>query len=207
MRVLLLVLFLAGCADAPPFRTFPGPQVAVVARGLHADIGVPAARLPQLGAGAEWLIVGFGDRDYYLSPSGKFSGALAALWPGPGALLVTALNTRPEEAFGKDKVVYLPMSQEQSERIAAYLWNSFSLRDGKPVRLGDGPYPGSAYYKSDRIYALFDNCNRWVADGLVEGGVPIDPQGIIFAGQVMGRLSGRGEPFRPSTRPSNPAAR
>jgi len=201
------VFFLAGCADAPPFQTFPGPQVAVVARGLHADIGLPAAQLPQLGGGAEWLIVGFGDRDYYLSPSGKFSGALAALWPGPGALLVTALKTRPEEAFGKDKVAYLPMSREQSERISAYVWNSFSLRDGKPVRLGEGPYPGSAYYKSDRIYNLFDNCNRWVADGLVEGGMPIDPRGIIFAAQLMRRLSDREAAFRPSTQLSNPTAR
>jgi len=197
ISLLLLILSLSGCADKPPALTresSAGPQVAVIERGLHADLALPvdriqgAAGLAQLSPQARYLVIGFGDRDYYLSPSGKLVGVFAAFWPGPGALLVTALKTAPEEAFAEDDVIEVPMNQAGFDRIALYVWNSFRLEDGVPRALGEGPYPGSAFYATDRIYGLFDNCNSWVAAGLAEGGVQIDPEGIFLARQIMNRL-------------------
>ena len=197
--LLFFTLSLMGCAETPPApKSFAGPHVAVIERGLHADIGLPVAylegegaRLAQLSPQARYLVVGFGDRDYYLSPSGKLLGVLAALWPGPGAILVTALKSTPGEAFGEDNIIELPLSQAEFDRVALYVWNSLRLRDGMPVLLGEGPYPGSAFYATDRIYDLLDNCNSWVAAGLAEGGVRIDPHGILIARQVMSRLRNR----------------
>ncbi len=185
---------LSGCGTPPP-SALPtaGASVTVIERGWHTDVGLaadqlagPLARLREAYPGARFLVFGFGDRAFYMSRQETLGETLAALFPGPGVVLLTALGASPQDAFDAGQVVTLWLPQPDLDRIAAFIWQTLDKRDdGSLVRLGDGPYAGSAFYASRRTYDAFDNCNSWTALALHSGGLPIDPDGVLFAGQVM----------------------
>jgi uncharacterized protein (TIGR02117 family) len=185
---------LAACAAVPPALP-PGPRpvrIAVADRGWHTELCVaapaPADPLAALAAGfpgARFLCLGFGERQYLLSPDPGLGEMLSALLPSRAALLVTALSAPPAEAFGAANVVELGITTEGAARLGAFLWRSLeTTRTGAPVRLRDGPYPGSAYFAATGTYDAFTTCNTWTADGLRAAGLPVGGL-VIFAGQVM----------------------
>ncbi len=167
--------------------------VRLVARGWHTDVGLPADRLPApLLAlaldfpGAGHFLFGFGERAYWTRPDPGSMDALAALVPGPGVVLVTALRVPPEAAFAAEDVVLLPVAEGGLDRLAAHL--AAELREGDKVRrLADGPYPGSHFYATSRRYSAAYTCNTWTADALEVAGTGVSASGVLFAGQLMGR--------------------
>ncbi|HUC65020.1 MAG TPA: DUF2459 domain-containing protein [Stellaceae bacterium] len=173
-----------------------GTYVSIVDRGWHTDIVLPAA--PQSGPlvrvadafpGAHFLVFGFGDREYYMSRQESVMQTMRAMFPGPGVILVTALKQPPADAFGAERVVTLRISCDEFSNIRAFVAHSLATRtDDRPQPLAEGPYPGSEFYASEEIYDLFHNCNRWTAEGLHEAGLPVNPESVIFAGQVMGQV-------------------
>jgi len=203
--VFLAAAGLGGCASAPvageraeppPLPSAGGTVLTVIDRGWHTDIALPVdafsgpiATLGQAFPGARVLVFGFGDRAYYMAPGAPFLAMLAALFPSPGVILVTALDTSPAEAFGSDHVVPLVLSPEQRQAITGTLWRSLDEQaDGSIRRLGDGPYPGSGFYASGDIYDAFHNCNRWTLSTLRRGGLPADPDGVVSAAEVMAQV-------------------
>ncbi len=189
--VLLACLAVTGCATAKPAPG--GATVYVVARGWHTDIGLPAAPvtgpLAVLRArfpGVRTLLFGFGDRAYLTSGKHDTATALRALLPGPGAMLITALRTTPDQAFGASNVVTLSPSQDGADRLARFIWNSLdhSGTDGLSS-IGDGPYPGSLFLTASTLYSGLFTCNTWTARGLHAAGLPILWPGVLFASQVM----------------------
>lgn len=199
--VALMTAVLGGCAGTPPpVDAVPAAAppagaaaVAIVDRGWHTDIALPAAALsrPIAGVarafpGARYLVFGFGDRVFYMSREETFGQTVAAMFPGPGVILVTGLRASPAEAFGADHVVTLGVTCAELAAITGYLQRALATPpDGLPQRLDDGPYPGSVFYASSESYDLFHDCNRWTLAALGSGGLPAHPAGVIFAGQVM----------------------
>jgi hypothetical protein len=113
---------------------------------------------------------------------------LIAALPGPGALLVTGLRTPPAEAFPPVDVVAVPLSDAGLRRVTGFLWRAFETDgNGRPLPLGDGPYPGSLFYASSVTYALTHTCNTWTAEALQIGGTPTLAAGVLLASQVMAR--------------------
>jgi hypothetical protein len=112
---------------------------------------------------------------------------LKALLPSRSAVLLTALKAGPAAAFGPHNVVALHVSPAGLAAIEDGIWREFELSgSGDPVRLAEGPYPGSDFYAAvDTYYGLF-TCNTWTAETLHAGGLPIPVTGVLFSGQVMG---------------------
>lgn len=202
MKRLLLCLLLAivgGCATRIPLLQSAAPRVAtvyVIDRGWHTDVGLAVSDVyPPLAVvagefpGARYLLFGFGDRAYLLSPHHTVVGDIAALFPGPSAILVTALREPPAVAFGTTQAAALPVTATGIERLNAFLWNQFS-RNGRdtPIRLADGPYPGSLYYASPTTYDALFTCNSWAADALRSAGVPVSGSGVVLASQLMDQV-------------------
>ena len=170
--------------------------VAVVFRGWHTDLALAS---DQLGGparaillrdfpGARYLVFGFGERAYYLNRQPGLGDMLLALLPSPGAVLVTALNTTPEKAFGAENVVELRTTQTGVDKIAGFVSATLEADNtGQPRRIADGPYPGSLFYATRLTYDLLYTCNSWTAEALAQGGLPITPTGVLFASQVMER--------------------
>jgi len=172
----------------------PGDAVIyVIGRGWHTDIGLPTeeiaeplAALERPFPGVRFLTFGFGDREFLLQRNRSSFAMLAALLPGRGALLVTALSATPEAAFGPLQVVALHVSRGDLASLQARLWREFELSPSATlIPLAEGPYPGSLFYAASATYSGLYTCNTWTADVARAGGLPIPAAGVLFAGQVM----------------------
>jgi Protein of unknown function (DUF2459) len=167
--------------------------ITVIARGWHTDIGLPVdgirgplAVLEHDYPGVQFLVFGFGERDYLMARDDSSGKMLGALFPSKSAILMTALRARPTEAFADQHVVALRLTQAQLDMLAAMIWQELGKSaEGLPVRLADGPYDGSAYYASMETYDAFHTCNTWTALLLHGAGFPVNARGVLFANQVM----------------------
>lgn len=197
--VAVLAGWLAGCSAMPPDPAVPTGQatIHVVGRGWHTDIGLPVdevtgplTSLQHDFPGVRFMVFGFGERDYYMAHGEGSGEMLAALLPSKSAILLTALRAPPAEAFADQQVVTLHLPQAGVDRIATRLWQGLEkTADGSAVRLADGPYAGSVFYAANETYDAFHTCNTWTARMLRDGGMPVDPSGVLFAGQVMQQVA------------------
>ncbi len=186
---------LPACTATAPL---PAPSadavVYVIGRGWHTDIGLPVEEisgplqaLERPFPGVRVLTFGFGDRRFLLTGGRSALAMLSALLPGQGALLITALRTDPEPAFGATHVVRLHIGGTDFDRLRQRLWGEFEQGANKqPILLRDGPYPGSLFYAASATYSGLYTCNTWTADVARAGGLPMPATGVLFAGQVMG---------------------
>ncbi len=183
---------LAGCATRPAAALPVETTIDVVERGWHTDICIRSddadAQLLRLADGYEgsrFLCFGFGDRHYLLSRERGPSTLLSALLPGDGAILLTILRDTPAAAFGADNVVRLAIDHDGREHLRAFLNRAVQTdAQGRPLRLGDGPYPGGLYFGAAARYNGFYTCNTWTADALRAAGIPLS-RPILFADGVM----------------------
>lgn len=203
---LWLALLATACStvtSAPDPPALPRNAVVyLIRRDWHTEIGLraedadgPLASIRDRFPGVRTLLVGFGDRDYLADRRPGFGAMVIAAFPGPGALLVSGLRTTPEAAFGADEVVPMRVTDPGLRRLSAFVSNSFA-RDpaGRPLPLGDGPYPGSLFFASGETYALTHTCNTWTAEALQEGGTDVRAAGVLLAVQVMDQARAAMEP-------------
>lgn len=178
----------ADVADAAGGDTAKPVVIYVVRRGWHMDIGFAAGDLqPPLHAvvgqfpGVRYVFFGFGDQRYLLAKDRNAPVSLAALWPGRGMILATALASSPQDAFGGAHVIALSVTQEQARDTQAFVWHS--LENGiQPY--ATGPYEGSSFFAATPRYSAFHTCNTWAAESLRAAALPIHSTGVIFAGQL-----------------------
>jgi uncharacterized protein (TIGR02117 family) len=185
----------SACTAIAPSPGSPADAlVYVIGRGWHTDIGLPVqeisgplAALEQPFPGVRVLTFGFGDRRFLLTRDRSPLAMLSALLPGRAALLITALRTDPEPAFGSAHVVRLHVSTDGLSRLRERLWQEFEhAAKDQPMMLADGPYPGSLFYAASATYSGLYTCNTWTADVARAGGLAMPATGVLFAGQVMG---------------------
>jgi len=192
----LIAAPLCGCVPAPQSHAPPitgDAVIYVIGRGWHTDIGLPVeevtgplADLEHDYPGIRFMVFGFGERNYLMARSVGPVEMFTALLPSKSAILMTALRAPPTEAFADEQAVTLRVTQQQLDRLAELIWRSLERTAGGAAhRLADGPYPGSVFYASNETYDAFYTCNTWTARVLRDGGLPIDPRGVLFAGQVM----------------------
>ena len=189
-----LLALTVGCAIVPPASPGPpGAPVVVAERGWHTDLCVPApataddalAPLAAGFAGARFLCFGFGERQYLLSGHHGWLEKLSALLPSRAVVLMTALAAPPDAAFGAGNVVSLKLSRTGAASLRDFLRRAvLSDAAGRPLRLRDGPYPGSVFFAAAGTYDAIDTCNTWTAAGLRAAGLPVGGP-VVFAGQVM----------------------
>jgi hypothetical protein len=191
----VLALTLAACAATPaamPPRGAVAATITVVERGWHTDIclrdedaGPWVADLARGFDGARYLCFGFGERRYLVTHDHGVFEMIAALFPSQAALLMTVLKSPPAMAFGPGNVVDLGIDRAGLTGLRAFLRDAVEIdRTAEPVRLGDGPYPGSVFFAATGTYELRDTCNTWTASALNAAGLPVDDS-VVFAGGVM----------------------
>jgi uncharacterized protein (TIGR02117 family) len=190
----VLALLVTACSNPVPPAASGDAIVYVIQRDWHTDIGLPVdeiagplTALKESLPGVRFLTFGFGERQFLISREVNVAAMLAALLPSQSALLMTALSATPERAFGSRNVVVLRLSRAGLDRIEAAIWHEFEQSPaGEPIRLADGPYPGSVFYAARDTYDVLFTCNTWSAETLREGGLAVPAAGILFSGQVMG---------------------
>jgi len=188
----------AATASAEPAAGYGMPEYAtlyLVRRGWHIDVGFEAADIEApLGsvvtafAGVQYLFFGFGDRRYLLSKHRQGPVLLEALWPGAGLILVTALKSAPDAAFGHAHVIALRVRREQLRGAQDLVRRSIDPPEGPFRPYAPGPYEGSAYYSARDRYSAAYTCNTWAAQVLTAGDLPVHSHGVVFAGQLWRQI-------------------
>jgi len=180
-----LVLFPANAGQA---RQASAVDAYVIAYGAHTDLVFPvitaamdwtgyfpAADFAKIPSNADYIAIGWGDREFYLNtPEWKdltlprAAGALAGMH---GTLLhVTYLR----KADFLEYAHVLPLSAEQYAMLAAYVTASAPHPGGRMLAVPGKSYtPQDAFYEANGSYNMFKTCNTWVGTGLLQAGVPV----------------------------------
>jgi uncharacterized protein (TIGR02117 family) len=200
MRLVLVLLLLAGCAAPPPRPADPPEPASVTAFVLlhewHTEISVPTApltggltRFRSVFPDAAYLSFGFGERLYFQREHNDAFDAVSAIMPGPGTVLTTALEGPPSKVYHDVEMVELHLTQAELDRLSDFLWDSFEKTpDGALHKLGDGKFPGYVFYGATPTYSGFYTCNTWTAEALDKAGLQVGAPGVLFADQVMDRV-------------------
>ena len=198
-----IVVFVCACAE-PQNASSPSSSSAVaiylVAHERHTGLILPRADIP---AGlwpesrdfpqANYLEVGWGERDYYQGRDRGLRGTLkAALWPTPSVLHVVGVRGPVARYFRTSEVIKLMLTRDGFERLVRYVHNAHE-RTGAADALGPGLYGNSRFYPAWESFHLFRNCNVWTARGLRTAGLPIHDS--ITRQGIMSQARAIGEPF------------
>jgi len=171
---------------------------------------VPADVWPERDdfSGAEYLEVGWGDRDFYRAPRGSlWLGLKAAFWANDSVLHVAAFSAPPAVYFAGREVAEIGLSVRGFRALAAFIADGHARTgEGRAIPLGPGKYGYSRFYLGRERYVL-TTCNVWTARALRAGGFPITPFWAITAANVIFQVeSGLGVARRAAGDPSAPRA-
>lgn len=208
LAVLLLIsaTLTEGCAVQsgpvfPPKEDTPTTTVLLVSHGWHAGIVLQQPdikeqswpRLPVF-TDAQYLEIGWGDREYYTaSDPGPGAAVKAALLPTSGVLHIVGFHVPPAVFFPFSEIIAIELSQTGFNRMIAHITKSFNRDDGgRVIPLGKGLYGTSRFYASRETYSLCKTCNTWTAATLQAGGCPIDSSytvdGLMQQARALGTV-------------------
>jgi uncharacterized protein (TIGR02117 family) len=205
-RVILLssLLLVSACSTKPHVVkqtaiSVPAPkEIYIVSHGWHTGFVVPASTiqslLPQLRdrfPDTPYMEFGWGDKSYYQAEEATSGLTMRAIfWPTESVMHAVAVPDKPEIHFADDEAEALCLDNEQYALLISFIEHSFYQdSDGNMVKLKDGSYGDSQFYKGEGDYYLMNTCNTWTAKGLKSAGLSISPTFKITAGSIMGYLS------------------
>jgi uncharacterized protein (TIGR02117 family) len=202
-RIRIWILFLAASCSActapvggvpTPSESAPRKTIYLVNQGWHAGIVLRRADIfdsdwPVLGdfPDAQYLEVGWGDMDFYLTPNPHWGITLkAALWPTASALHIAGFNGPVLVYFPYSEIIRIELSSAGFKHLLHTIAASFALDEaGNTTSLGTGLYGNSRFYLSRETYHLFNTCNVWTARALRVAGLSITPLRAITAEGLM----------------------
>jgi len=178
MRVCILCLVLCGCAAAPVARMPGAPaevSVFLVPQGGHTGLAVRVAEIPaplvpekRHFPGADWLEFGWGDRDFYMTPSaGPWLSFKAAFLPSRSVVHVAGVRGEISDFFPGAAIVEIPLSRYALEGLLRYVHDAFERAGEAAEPLGRGFYPGR------ETFHLLRTCNVWTAGALRAASLPV----------------------------------
>jgi uncharacterized protein (TIGR02117 family) len=200
-----LLFAIGACATAPagPLPRHDGPTVAIwlVTQAAHTGIAVRRADVP---AGlwpesrdfpqADYLEVGWGERNYYMAHDpGLWAALRAALGSNPSVVHVAGIRGPLPGSFPASEIVELPLTTAGFDRLIRYIHDAYD-RSGAPVvaPLGPGLYGDSRFYPGRETFNLLRTCNVWTAQGLHGAGLPVGDaitlEGLMSQVRTMGKL-------------------
>lgn len=203
----LVPLALGACAAPPPNPAPPldgGPRVAIylVAHDKHSGIAVRRADIP---AGlwpesrdfprAEYLEVGWGDRDYYYGRNQGLWDALRAAFGSnnPSVLHVAGVRGPLAESFPASEIIEVRVTRDGFDRLLRYIHDEYDRAGASAAApLGPGLYGDSRFYPARQTFNLSRTCNVWTARGLRDAGLPIEDsitmEGVMSQARAIGTV-------------------
>jgi len=192
MRLLLALLLCLLAAPAAADRT-----VLAVNIGWHVGLAfaiedLDPATFPEVAdfPDARWIEVGWGDAEFYRNPDPGLGAMLEAAFASKAAVLhLVAMPAEPARYLPQAEVVTIRLDDVRFTRLVAHIAGQVD-RGGRPraAALGPGLYPVSRFYPAFGRFSLDRTCNTWTAQALAAAGVPIDPEGVVRASELMRRI-------------------
>lgn len=173
-------------ANAGPAREPPEVEAWVLSNGVHTDLVLPIrsaaidwrqrfppADFQAVPADAEFVAIGWGDREFYLhTPTWAdltARRAVGALMGGNRALLHVSYLQRAQLRRGAYR---LPLSAAQYASLVDHV--RAALPSGRAIPIAGAHYDAQdAFYEAEGGYNLFETCNTWTGRGLRRAGVTV----------------------------------
>ena len=197
--IVLMLALLVACASPPKDLFPPGPNepfksIYLVSHGWHAGIVVNRADIPP-GTWlqhndfpeAEYLEVGWGDKDYYMTPEPHLGITLkAGLLPSASVLHIVGFSGPVTRYFPYSEVIRVELSEPGLKQLCTYIENSYARDEvGLSQSLGPALYGDGRFYLSQETYHAFNTCNVWTARALRYAGCPITPAATLSVDSLM----------------------
>ena len=203
----LTSLLLWACASVPGDLFPPDPgeptrTIYLVRHGWHAGIVVKRADIPpgvwpqhKEFPDAKYLESGWGDKDYYMTPSPHLGMTLkAGLLPTASVLHIVGFSGSVAGYFPQSEVLRVDLSEAGFQRLCSYLERSYALDEaGRSQALGPSLYGAGRFYLSRERYHAFNTCNVWTARGLREAGLPMTPAVNLTVDTLIANVKKYGE--------------
>ncbi len=163
-----------------------GVTIFVNTNGVHTGIGmplhneimdwrpyVPAEHL-RVPARGNYIIVGYGHRDFYLNTPSWAELSLATAFnaaTGLGRTLVHVDHVQDPRESGEQKAITL--TADEYRRLVDYIRPRFRLdAEGRTIPVpGRGYYTNDAFYEANGGYSAIMTCNEWTGRALRAAGV------------------------------------
>lgn len=196
LAVLVLALMLAACAGAPRRADLPAEPtphtIHLVQFGWHTalmlDSRAALSRSAKLGVDfhddSRYLLVGWGDGEYFVSEHAPWSKAVKALVASDyPALQVGARDTNPPLGAQARDTVTLAITERGYDQLVDYIDHSIAASaDGKLIYLGKPEESPDRFYRATGNYSMFNNCNSWVVGALRAAGLPVSSFNLTARG-------------------------
>lgn len=201
VALFFLILFVSACSSMPyVVEPIPGDStkldgdIFVVSHGWHTGLVIPAtliqSRIPELKNrfnDIPYIEFGWGDKGFYQSKEITTGLTISAIfWPTESVIHAVAVPEKADNYFSSSQVEKICLTGSEYSSLVRFIENSFFKNEkGKIVKLKDGIYGDSQFYKSVGDYYLMNTCNKWTAKALKSGGMDISTTFKLTAGSVM----------------------
>lgn len=195
LALLVFALILAGCAGVPRRADLPAEAtphtVYLVQFGWHTALLLDGSSTLAMSAklsadfrDTPYLMVGWGDGEYFVSEHAPWSKAVKALVASDyPALQVGGRSTNPPLGAQAHDVVALAITERGFQQLVSYIDRSIaSDADGKLIYLGKPAEHPDRFYRATGNYSVFNNCNSWISDALRTAGLPISSFNLTARG-------------------------
>ncbi|GAB2851551.1 DUF2459 domain-containing protein [Pseudoduganella ginsengisoli] len=185
LAILAFIVLLPGCSnlqDRALAAAEPAPHhIYLIQNDWHTalllDGDAIAARSVKLGRdfhGHRYLVVGWGDGQYFVEDSPGWKQAVKAMVASDfPALQVFGAADNPPTNVAQATSIVLAVTERGYQQLAAYIDRTIAAdADGKPIYLGQPKANLNLYYQATGNYSLFNNCNSWVVGALQAAGLP-----------------------------------
>lgn len=185
-------------------------DIYVVSHGWHTGLVVPAkliqSRIPELKhrfKNIPYIEFGWGDKGFYQSKEITTRLILRAVfWPTESVIHAVAVPQKADQYFPNSHVEKICLNNIEYSTLIQFIQNSFFRnKDNKIVKLKQGIYGDSQFYKAVGDFHLMNTCNKWTAKGLKSAGMDISTTFKLSAGSVMDFLSKNSQLLKNGTCP------
>jgi uncharacterized protein (TIGR02117 family) len=202
--IAICLIFVSACSTKPhivkhtDIKVTSNKEIYIVSHGWHTGFVVPAEailkQLPQLKdrfKNTPYIEFGWGDRDFYQAQEITSGLTIQAIfWPTESVIHAVAIPERADIYFPNSDVEVICLKTDQYSLLISFIENSFYKdKNNKIIKLKNGTYGNSQFYKGEGDYYLMNTCNKWTAKGLKSVGLDISTTFKLSADSIMDYVS------------------
>lgn len=200
-----MIVVSAGCSAKPYVMPSSGhfsggsAKIYVVSHGWHTGLVVPAEDIyryvPELRerfGNTLQIEFGWGDKGFYQAKEITSGLTMRAIfWPTESVMHTVSVPEDVHEYFPYSIVEKICLNEQELSRLMMFISVSFDRDDNhKIIKLKNGLYGNSQFYKGIGNYYLMNTCNKWTAKGIRSAGIPVAPMFKLTAGSVINSVKG-----------------
>lgn len=202
-QLIAVILLISSAFGKEPSDEINGcVEIYLVSQGWHTGLIIPSSCineeiLPEKYSFNEfkYLMVGWGDRDYYQDD--KFNlwhFVKAAAWPTHSVMQIIGLNSLTRATQISEDIIQLKITKSGYESLCQFINVNFTLDDnGEAISTQEGQYQNSRFFYANKNYTAIHNSNVWTAKALKEAGVAINPFLYQTKSDLIRKMSKEGE--------------